>query len=152
LIFEISKVVRTLIFFETKYKKRKKVYELNHKFQDVWATKLPWAKNVLNEDGLITHVPCKICTKVMVKENLFVPKFDYLCKHVYRKKVTSPMFSVPTGTFYYDKNCQHVKNEMLIILEMRKMCWTRLCKVWDIRACHSICHNFLPTPRGKTKV
>jgi hypothetical protein len=24
--------------------------------------------------------------------------------------------------------------------------------VWDIRACHSICHNFLPTPRGKTKV
>jgi hypothetical protein len=27
-----------------------------------------------------------------------------------------------------------------------------ICKVWDIRACHSICHNFLPTPRGKAKV
>jgi hypothetical protein len=35
LIFEISKVVRTLNFFEIEYKKRKKVYELNHKFQDV---------------------------------------------------------------------------------------------------------------------
>jgi hypothetical protein len=67
LIFEISKVVRTLIKFEIEYKKRKKVHEINHKFQDVWATKLPWAKNVLNEDGLITHVRCKICTKVMVK-------------------------------------------------------------------------------------
>lgn len=32
------------------------------------------------------------------------------------------------------------------------MCWTRLCKVWDIGAYHSICHNFLPTPRGKAKV
>jgi hypothetical protein len=77
---------------------------------------LPWAKNVLNEDGLITHVWCKICTKVMVKENLLVPKFDFLCKHASREKVTSPMFNVPKGTFYYAKNCQHVKNEMLIIL------------------------------------
>ncbi len=113
---------------------------------------MPWAKNVLNENGLITHVWCKICTKVMVKENLLVPKFDSLCKHASRKKVTSPMFSVPRGTFYNAKNCQHVKNEMLTVLEVRKMCWTRLCKVWDIGAYHSICHNFLPTPRGKAKV
>ncbi len=86
-------------------KKIKKPYELNHTFQNVQAIKLPWENTVLNEDKLVTHVQCKICTKVMGKKKFFVPKFDYFCKHVGRKKVTSPMLGVPKGTFYYAKDC-----------------------------------------------
>jgi hypothetical protein len=32
-------------------KKRKKVYEMNHQFQDIWVTKLPWAKSVVGDGG-----------------------------------------------------------------------------------------------------
>jgi hypothetical protein len=49
------------------------------------------------------------------KEKLLAPKFDYICKHVGRKKTTSPMFSVPKGRFSYVKDCQHVKNKVFYI-------------------------------------
>jgi hypothetical protein len=67
---------------------------LNKKFKDIWATKLPWEKNVVNVDGFVTHVRCKICTKVSRKEKFLEPsKYDYLCKYVGRKK-TSPMLAL----------------------------------------------------------
>jgi hypothetical protein len=40
----------------------------------------------------------------MGKEKLLVPKFDSLHKHVGKKKVTTPMFDVPKGIFYYAKD------------------------------------------------
>ncbi len=76
---------------------------------------LPWAESVLSEDGLVTHDWCKMQTKVSGKDKLLVPKFDSLCKHVVRKKATSPMPGVPKGTFYYAKDCQHAKNELLYV-------------------------------------
>jgi hypothetical protein len=60
----------------------------------------------------VTHVRCKICTKVINKEKFLTPKFDSFCKHASRKKVDSPVPSVLKGTFYYGKDCQHAKNEM----------------------------------------
>jgi len=76
------------------------------------SSKITLGKSVLSENGLVKHVQSKICTKVMGKEKLLVPKFDYLHKHVGKKQVTTPMFDVPKGIFYYAKNCQHVKNEV----------------------------------------
>jgi len=73
------------------------------------------AKSVLSEDMLVTHVQCKIFTKVISKEKLFAPKFDYFYKHVGTKKIISPMPSVPKNTLYYVKDCQHVKNEVFYV-------------------------------------
>jgi hypothetical protein len=49
------------------------------------------------------------------KEKLLAPKFDYICKRVGRKKITSPMFSVPKRKFSYAKDCQHVKNKVFYV-------------------------------------
>lgn len=89
LTFEVEvEPERTPEEIELECKKRKQAYELNRKFQASWAAKLPWAESVLSEDGLVTHVQCKICTKVSGKDKLLVPKFDSLCKHAGRKKAT----------------------------------------------------------------
>jgi hypothetical protein len=49
------------------------------------------------------------------KEKLLAPKFDYICKHVGRKKTISPMLNVPKGRFSYAKDCQHAKNKMFYV-------------------------------------
>lgn len=41
---------------KVKSKKKKKAYDLNRKFQDAWIAKLPWAKNVVYDDTLVSHV------------------------------------------------------------------------------------------------
>jgi hypothetical protein len=48
----------------------------------------------------------------MSKEKFLDPKFDFFSKHASRNKVDSPIPSVLKGTFYYDKDCQHAKNEV----------------------------------------
>jgi hypothetical protein len=47
-------------------KKSKKSYEATRKFQDMWATKLPWAKCVKGATGLLDHVLCLICRYVTI--------------------------------------------------------------------------------------
>jgi hypothetical protein len=32
------------------------IYQFDQKFQNVWATKLPWEKTILNEDKFVTFV------------------------------------------------------------------------------------------------
>lgn len=32
------------------------MYELNHHFQDSWATKFPWVESIVGVDGKITHM------------------------------------------------------------------------------------------------
>ncbi len=67
---------------------------------------LNWGKQhqhfvfVVNDDTLVSHVKCKICTKAMGKEQLLGPKFDSLCKNVGKKKATSTMLSVDNDAFY----------------------------------------------------
>jgi hypothetical protein len=34
-------------------KKRKKAYEMNRYFQDIWAIKFPWAKYVISSNGKV---------------------------------------------------------------------------------------------------
>jgi hypothetical protein len=76
---------------------------------------------------------CKICTKVVGKENLFVPKFNSFSKHVGRKKITSPMFGVSKSTFYYINDCQHAKKNCIMFLKVGKVFWIGLYKVWQMR-------------------
>ncbi len=37
---------------------------MNHRFQDTWATKLPYVKFVVGVDGKVHHVKCKVCSKI----------------------------------------------------------------------------------------
>jgi hypothetical protein len=63
----------------------------NKKIEYIWATKLPWERNVLNVDGFVTHVRCKICTKLSRNIKFLEPsKYDYLCNHDGRKKKQAP--------------------------------------------------------------
>lgn len=46
----------------------KKVWELNHVFQDVWAIKLPWVEAAIGPDGKMTQVRYIICSQVEKKK------------------------------------------------------------------------------------
>jgi hypothetical protein len=92
-------------------KKRKKGYELNRHFQDSWAAKFPWAEAVVDVDGRITQVRCKVCSDVERREKLLVPKIDSLWKQVRRRKALVDMAKVKRGEYYYLGSNQHVKNE-----------------------------------------
>jgi hypothetical protein len=37
---------------------------VNYKFKDVWALKMPWAKPIFNEVGLVTFLKCHLCSKI----------------------------------------------------------------------------------------
>ena len=67
-------------------KQRCQLYENNQHFQDSWATCLPWAQSVFGKDGRVCQVQCNVCTKVMSREKLVVPKLDSLWKHAGRRK------------------------------------------------------------------
>jgi hypothetical protein len=40
--------------------KKKKMYYMNCRFQDSWATKLPWVESIVGVDGKVTQVKCKV--------------------------------------------------------------------------------------------
>jgi len=44
------------------------MYKLHRKFQDEWACKQPWAKLVIDKDGKIHQVHCKLCTNIEGKK------------------------------------------------------------------------------------
>jgi hypothetical protein len=76
---------------------------LNKHFQDGWAIKLPWAKCVLGSNGKVPQVQCKVCTWIEGKDKLFVPKLDYLCKHVGHHKVLVPILGVEKKHYFFEK-------------------------------------------------
>lgn len=88
-------------------------YEQNHQWQDTWAARLPWAESVVNADGKIRQVHCKICTEVEGKEKLLVPKLEFLWKHCGRRKATNSFGKVESGQYYFLSNNAHVKNEKI---------------------------------------
>ncbi len=42
-------------------KEKKKMYEMNHHFQNSWVAKLPWIEFVMVVDGKVTQIKCKVC-------------------------------------------------------------------------------------------
>jgi len=59
---------------------------VNHKFQDVWALKMPWAKPIFNEVGMVTFVKCHVCFKIEKKDKVLVVKWDSIEKHAIKGK------------------------------------------------------------------
>jgi hypothetical protein len=47
---------------------------VNYKFKDVWALKMPWAKPIFNEVGLVTFLKCPLCSKIEKKNKVLVAK------------------------------------------------------------------------------
>jgi hypothetical protein len=74
-------------------KKLKKLYDHTRKFQLEWATKLPWVEGVLDNDGKLHMVECKVCSTINKKPYLLTPKWDMLMKHEGRRKACKDGFS-----------------------------------------------------------
>ncbi len=88
------------------------VYQFNQNFQNVWTTKLPWAKSVLNEDEFVTFVWCKICKKEWVKKNFLFPNLIFLVNMLIWKDLQiSHAWHIPKGW----KHTQPTKNKITSI-------------------------------------
>ncbi len=89
---DVSLVERSLniIMFYSTYEvlcnqipsKEQKLYNSSQKFQDASTTHLPRVESIVDENGLMQQVRCKICTYIERKEKLLAPKLDSLLKHV----------------------------------------------------------------------
>lgn len=74
-----------IIVATTKNKNKKQFeYDVQYKLQDIWATKYTWVENVVAKDGFICAMRCKVCTIIEHKDNIMIPKMDFLSKHAYR--------------------------------------------------------------------
>ncbi len=62
--------------------KKQKLYNSSRKFQDASTIHLQWAESIVDENGLMQQVRCKICTSIERKEKLLAPKLDSSLKHV----------------------------------------------------------------------
>ncbi len=81
---------------------------MNHKFQDVWALKMPWAESIFNEVGLVTSIKCHVCSRIEKENKVLVVKWDSIEKHACKKKV-------PNGKWFMDPKCGHAKNELFML-------------------------------------
>jgi len=68
-MFEPSKnlnpiVVEDVHVFNPKKWKKNFDINVNHKFQDVWALKMPWGKPIFNEIRLVISMKCHVCFKI----------------------------------------------------------------------------------------
>jgi len=71
-----------------KLRKIKKIdIDVNCKFQDVWAFKMPWAQPIFNEVRLVTFIKCHVCSKIEKKNKVLVAKWDSTETHASKKKL-----------------------------------------------------------------
>lgn len=56
---------------------------------------------------------CKVCSKIEGRENLLVPKFDFLIKHAWLKKCITIQREVIIAAYFLNSTNAHVKNEKL---------------------------------------
>jgi len=84
---------------------KKVVANVNHKFQKIWAVKMPWAKPIFHEVGLVSTLIFCVCTKIESKEKNLVVKWDFINKHPSKKKGFD-------GKWIMDPKCMHVINEI----------------------------------------
>jgi hypothetical protein len=78
----------------------------------VWIFCLPWVELMFNEKGArMHHVHCMVCTFVEGKKKIVGPKLNNLLKHQGHHKAKVSMFGVDDGSFYFNKDYVHAKNE-----------------------------------------
>jgi hypothetical protein len=79
--------------------------DLNHYFQNVKVTKLPWVKFIVGANGRVHKVKCKVCRKIKGHNKLLVLKLNFLWKHVGQRKTTTTIFNVVAmGEYYFFEN------------------------------------------------
>ncbi len=71
---------------------------------------------MINEMGVLHQIKCKICTSIEQKEKKLVPKLDNLPKNVGWWKCLVSQPSVYVGSYYFNKNLVHMKNEHVYII------------------------------------
>ncbi len=69
-----------------KTKCRKKKWEFNYVFQEMWVAKLSWVEAMVWCDRKLIMVRCKMCSEIEGREKNLVPKFDSVQKHAGRQK------------------------------------------------------------------
>ncbi len=97
-------------------------------FQDVLSAKLPWVEFVVDEQGKVHLLRCKVCSKIDGKDKMIAPKIDSLRKHVGRKKalVVDPRICA-IGEYYMNKNFVHAKNERLYATFRKDLVFKQVC-------------------------
>ncbi len=92
-----------------KLRKIKKIdIDVNCKFQDVWAFKMPWAQPIFNEVRLVIFIKCHVCSKIEKKNKVLVAKWDSTETHASKKKAHD-------GKWFMDPKCGHAKNENVYV-------------------------------------
>jgi hypothetical protein len=66
---------------------------------------MPWEKPIFNVVGLVNAMKFHVCTNIKRKENKLVAKWDFVEKHVGKKKDFNVKWTM-------DPKCMHVKNEI----------------------------------------
>jgi hypothetical protein len=57
--------------FEPK-KPKKVVTNVNHKFQEIWIVKMPWAKPIFNEVGVVSIMKCHVSTILKGRKKIWL--------------------------------------------------------------------------------
>jgi len=86
--------------------------------------KMPWEEPIFNEIGLIFTMKCHVCTKTERKEKNWVVKWDFIVKHLSKKKGFD-------GKWIMDPKCLHVKNEISYVPLSYSSCIT--VRQWKTR-------------------
>jgi hypothetical protein len=95
----------------SKLRTKKGNYDAIKMFQDFLIGKLPWTCLSLGSKGNLHATKCKICSVVERKNKLFVPKWNYICKHAKHMKANKNIgTSVKKRDWYYSNVCKHAKN------------------------------------------
>jgi hypothetical protein len=101
---------------------KKRNYDVIRKFQEKWATKLPWAELFVREDGTLHTHNCRVCTKVKGKNKILATKWDSLCKHVIHQKVVKNMgFNVKKRDWFYSNVCKHAKSQITLTFQIERL-------------------------------
>jgi hypothetical protein len=96
-------------------RKRRRNYDRTRKFQLEWEAKLPWAEDVLTEDGRLHMVKCRPCTAMEGVPKLLAPKFDTLLKHEGRRRAIrdQPLKNIKKEDVYMAKEYKHQRNNAI---------------------------------------
>jgi hypothetical protein len=77
---------------------------------------------MVDVNGKMHQVRCKVCNKIEGIEKLLAPKLDSLWKHGSRKEILIGIWRIyKFGEYYMNKNLVHTKNEWLYMVIGKKI-------------------------------
>jgi uncharacterized protein Veg len=87
--------------------------ESKRKFQDSWATKLPWIEMNIGSDRLLHVVKCDIFLVINGCEKILASKLDTLTKHNGRHKTNKVLktLAAKKSSWFITKHYKHTKNK-----------------------------------------